>query len=947
MSLYIFRCWFFEQKGHLLLLFIFSYTQNSFAQKENFCVQHFLSSQPKAYTLNHHDYFVVQDSIADLKEAVYARSLMRGYLIVKAKKGSYNALKNHVGLANPNWKLSPRLAITDTKNIRSYFSGKGSAFIVGTPRVTELIQFLSNENIRVIKSDTRSGSIVVILDDHGQFEKILHHEWVTFVDIDGISPREETLNSTQDLSVNHIGWIHSRSPELNGESLTVSVRERTMEKTDIDLVGRIVQSPLEDPLISFHANQMATVIAGGGNSSEESMGIAWGSRVSSASFNSDLPDPDEYFRDYGISVQNHSYGFEIENFYGAEARAFDMQCNTMGELLHVFSAGNRGEESSYNGPYTGLPEYATLTGNLKMAKNVLVVGGHYDDYSIDTRNSRGPAYDGRIKPEVVAFGPEGTSDGAAYVSGIALLLQDAYRRKFQSLPPSMLIKLTLSLTADDLGNPGPDYITGYGAVNARNALRLFENGQFDTNEVARNNSREFIIDVPTRTKRLRVGLAWNDPAAEAGSPAALVNDLDLEITEIASGKLSLPWILNYHPHIDSLRQPARKGKDNINNLEIITVDDPPSGQYRVKVTGAVVQDLQKYSVAFMTDSAEFFAWTFPMRSNRLEAGKEIKIRWNTTYSGNAELHASSNGADFRHIMEVTELGNEFAPWTVPDGINQIQFKMVIAGREYISEKFLASPILNFEVGYNCDQAALLQWNRLPQADEFMLFNLGEQYLKPVLASTDTSFSFSPGELSDYFALAPVLNGSPGRRSLTYNYKATGALCYYRSFDAELTADAAANVSLHLTTLFNVRKIVFEKKVAGSFINIASLNASKDLQYAVRDEELTDGLTTYRAAIHLLNGDVIYTNEDVLVYANSATFFVYPNPLLRQQQPLHVLTDGDGVRFELFDSHGKLVEERELVGTLFDLDLSGVPAGLYFYRFVRNSSIKSGGKIVLH
>ena len=99
-------------------------------------------------------------------------------------------------------------------------------------------------------------------------------------------------------------------------------------------------------------------------------------------------------------VVNHSYGVPGSGFVGTEfsARAFDDSVRETGQL-HVFAAGNEGPGS----------------GSLRLqatAKNVLTVGNvvNYDapgvgePGSLWTSSSRGPAADGRWKPNVVGRG---------------------------------------------------------------------------------------------------------------------------------------------------------------------------------------------------------------------------------------------------------------------------------------------------------------------------------------------------------------------------------------------------------------------------------------------------------------------------------------------------------------------------------------------------------------
>ena len=131
----------------------------------------------------------------------------------------------------------------------------------------------------------------------------------------------------------------------------------------------------------------------------------------------------------------------MENDYGLNAIAFDKSANNNEGLLHVFSSGNSGSATSNSGVYSGITGFANLTGNFKMAKNILTVGAVDSFGNVAPLSSRGPAYDGRIKPELVAFQKNGTSEAAALVSGTALLLQQYYKNQnADSVLPSALVK---------------------------------------------------------------------------------------------------------------------------------------------------------------------------------------------------------------------------------------------------------------------------------------------------------------------------------------------------------------------------------------------------------------------------------------------------------------------------------------------------------------------------
>ena len=146
------------------------------------------------------------------------------------------------------------------------------------------------------------------------------------------------------------------------------------------------------------------------------------------------------------------------------------------QLLHVFAAANSGNMTCAPYPF----KYATIAGGYQPAKNVLTVGATNNEDAIASFSSRGPADDGRLKPEVVAYGAgrfstidnhhyasnSGTSFSSPATAGIATLLYQRYQQLHSdSLPDAALIKNVICNAADDLGNAGPDYTFGFGRIN--------------------------------------------------------------------------------------------------------------------------------------------------------------------------------------------------------------------------------------------------------------------------------------------------------------------------------------------------------------------------------------------------------------------------------------------------------------------------------------------------
>ena len=249
-------------------------------------------------------------------------------------------------------------------------------------------------------------------------------------------------------------------------------------------------------------------------------------------------------------------------------------------------------------------------GTTAAAKNVLAVGAVNTDRSIVGFSSRGPAKDGRVKPDVVARGssvlsaiPEnnyaflnGTSMSAPAVTGIAALLTEQWRRTFKGATPRPAqLKALIIAGAEDLGNTGPDYTFGFGLVNAKSSVDLIladgGSGQRIRNLTFAQGAND-VFDVPVvvdQPQNVRVVLNWPDPAIpflgrDEVAAKALVNDLDLRITD-PSGNTWRPYVLDPV----NFRDNATRGVNTIDNVEMVEIPNAVPGVYRIIAAGTNVR----------------------------------------------------------------------------------------------------------------------------------------------------------------------------------------------------------------------------------------------------------------------------------------------------------------------------------------------------------------------
>jgi len=144
-------------------------------------------------------------------------------------------------------------------------------------------------------------------------------------------------------------------------------------------------------------------------------------------------------------------------------------------LVCVTSAGNWANEDPPEDPCESLSYYISAPAD---ADSVIAVGAVSADSLIVYFSSRGPSYDGRIKPEVSALGVNvaaanpaggysvfysGTSASSPLVAGAAAVLLSANPQW-----TNMEIREALMMTASQADIPNNDY--GYGLVNIWSAL---------------------------------------------------------------------------------------------------------------------------------------------------------------------------------------------------------------------------------------------------------------------------------------------------------------------------------------------------------------------------------------------------------------------------------------------------------------------------------------------
>ena len=455
-----------------------------------------------------------------------------------------------------------------------------------------------------------------------------------------IEPPLPPLSETNDSNREAVQANDVQAPpyDLDGAGVVVMVfdNERAFA-SHADFGGRLTAH--DGTSVSEHATHVSGTIGGDGTSSGGLYrGMAPGVTLESYGYSYGpggyflYTNPGDIETDYSDAINSHA-AVLVNNSLGTNIEILGLPCEIQGNygltssiidaivrgslgapIRVVWANGNERSGSGCN--VEGFGEYYSIAPPAT-AKNHITVGAtNSNDNSVTSFTSWGPCDDGRLKPDLCAPGCQegggdnavtscrvptgyqsmcGTSMACPVATGVSALLLEDYRNQFPGQPdfrPSTL-KALLTHTALDLVNTGPDYQSGYGLIQAKDAIDFMRSGQFLEAEIDQGQTFAIPVAVADGTDELKVTLTWDDPPGTPNVNPALVNDLDLRVTG-PSGTF-FPWTLD---PLDPAAPAVRTAADHVNNIEQVVVDSPPPGTWTIEINGYnVPEGPQAFSIA--------------------------------------------------------------------------------------------------------------------------------------------------------------------------------------------------------------------------------------------------------------------------------------------------------------------------------------------------------------
>lgn len=297
-----------------------------------------------------------------------------------------------------------------------------------------------------------------------------------------------------------------------------------------------------------------------------------------------------------ISTQNFSWGYaaggdnkdeEVQGLYQLTSHTYDEITHSNSNMLLAIAAGN---ESGY-------------VASDGASKNILSVGNAQidgDGFTVRRDSNSGPTRDGRIKPELVAYGTDiwggtfykedyaqsnGTSHAVPFVSSAAALVKEYSKELYNAEINSATVRALLVHSAAGQEAQGPKYESGYGLLNVHRAMKTLNDTQNGRSIIIEQKDMGDAFELKVASKNgqpINATLAWVDPAGPVQKPgethSVLVNDLDITVVA-PDGSVHYPWVLN--PYNETA--PAYQARNPRDTLEHVLIQHPIEGIYTIRL----------------------------------------------------------------------------------------------------------------------------------------------------------------------------------------------------------------------------------------------------------------------------------------------------------------------------------------------------------------------------
>ena len=153
-----------------------------------------------------------------------------------------------------------------SQSLETILQQKHQGEIIEVMATVRDLQAIMPDSVTILSSYRPANSFLIRLSV-SKLIQLAERGSIVFADLRR-QPKDELTTGSLDISLNKLRYLHQELPNINGDSVFVSLKEQRFDTTDIDLKNRWFETGVAAPVSSTHASIMATILAGGGRSQE-------------------------------------------------------------------------------------------------------------------------------------------------------------------------------------------------------------------------------------------------------------------------------------------------------------------------------------------------------------------------------------------------------------------------------------------------------------------------------------------------------------------------------------------------------------------------------------------------------------------------------------------------------------------------------------------------------
>lgn len=642
----------------------------------------------------------------------------------------------------------------------------------------------------LVNKISEENRLVFVHCKKSDLQRMLQLNWIQYASCTPAKGEPEDREGRAMHRVNNINGNINSGLNLDGSGVKVLVRDDGPVGPHIDFNTRLINQTYGTD--GNHGDGVSGIICGAANIDPTMGGMAPGAQLYVINYQDDFLDNTlNLHQNSGVVITNSSYSNGCNTGYTAITQIVDKQGFDNPTLLHCFSAGNSNNADCGFGAGS---QWGNITGGHKIGKNVITAANLMINGIIDNSSSRGPTKDGRMKPDVSARGTNenstdisnayqvfgGTSAASPGVAGTAALLYQAYKEfNNQKNPPAALIKSVLMNTATDLGTQGPDYVYGYGVIDAARAYQLLKEKRYSEILVKHQENQEIEIAVPNNSALVKFMLYWPERESSLNASKVLINDIDIEVVS-PSGTKILPWVLDPSPDATTLAAGAHPGIDSLNNFEQVAIQFPEAGKYKIIIKAKLIPDLAVNAFLLYDIVENNLSLSSPIGGELYNTLESSNIYFRSYVEDSIKIELSSDaGQSWRNVKTV--LGSaKLTSWNIPNSINSDSCIIRLTQGAMISQSnyfTITNPITGLKIDKYCPDELSLSWAQSSK-DSFIIYSLQGPVMRQISTSNTNTVTIPIQSRVDplWFSIAGYREGVLGRRTKAIHVPDTLVKC---------------------------------------------------------------------------------------------------------------------------------------------------------------------------